>query len=1097
MAPSSLTLLITVVQRTILFVDQVGSTRQLAEIGDEAVVAIRQRLWSAINDAAAAHDGRVFSDEGDGGALVFESIDNAVSCALGLISTTRSAGIALRGGLHTGPVIPNGDGFVGMTVHTSARLCDSAPSGYVLTTSKDTPSTATCIDFGQRTLKGFAEPVGVMLLIDPAGAAPNIDKLLASATQELMPSSTLVLGDRDATFVGRRSEVEDLQAFPGIDAGVGVETFLIAGDPGAGKSVLARRRCNEMIDSGVLCLVGRADEALDDPLHEVIEPLAHLVRHAPIELLADHVVRHGDLLTRWIPGLGDRIPSAARATDAAAQPTDRRHMHEAVADLLDAASRIQPIVLLIEDIHWATPSSLEVLRQLIGGRSLPGVSIIATYRSTEVSAESPLAPFLARVGRSNNVQTAHLSPLTSADIRELVTAELPIVAAEHPMMVTPIVDHIERTTAGNALFCAQVLRHLDDHEVLARRDDALDDVITVPSTMQDLARHRVDALGDAAAEVLAAAAVLGESFRTRDLLHMSGAELDVLDVLDRAERAGLIRPEDSAGYRFRFEHALVQQALQVRMTTSERLRRHRRAADAVRAAPAKPSRAAELLRHLQASGVLADSREVVAAASRSAEDATERLALRDAVSFRQLAADTIIALDDAEPIEVAQAWIGLGLAQTAIGDKDGAVSMERAAASAREAGDWELFARIAVEFGGDLKENQAAADVSIPVALATEALQHHDAPTAIRARLLMSSALWQRQWLPYAERRPIVDEAMSIAASLGDDRIQARLLTEWHRALHGPNVAHDALEASYQLDAFAASLNDPALAFQATNIRLLVSLELGDFELTASSATAIVESAEQMRSIEGQRLHLMWRQVMSTVRGDFEEASSRLAVLEQLLEGYSPDSFKRFAAAIHFSGLWMQGEHELVYSLSPHGHDRLLTLAWFAAESGRVEDAQRFIDEAGGAQRFMAQMDYMWWHDAVGLTRSARITGDVARSAELYDAMLPYRSHNAVMGMTAFLGTAEHHLGSLARTIGRLDDAVEHFDAAVECHEQIGAAPFLALSRAELAEALARRDVPGDAARCAQLSELASKAADRLGLVLVSAELERVAPGAR
>ena len=231
------------------------------------------------------------------------------------------------------------------------------------------------------------------------------------------------------------------------------------------------------------------------------------------------------------------------------------------------------------------------------------------------------------------------------------------------------------------------------------------------------------------------------------------------------------------------------------------------------------------------------------------------------------------------------------------------------------------------------------------------------------------------------------------------------------------------------------------------------------------------------------------------MRGDFDEAGAHLASLEQLLEGYPPDVFKRFAAAMYFTSLWLQGESELIYTLTPEGDDRLLTLAWFAADAGRIEVARGRVAQAGGAQRFMAQMDYMWWHDAVGLTRASRVTDDTVSATELYAAMLPYRTHNATMGIIAFLGSAEHHLGSLARTLGRLDVAVEHFEAAIARHDRINAGPFLALSRAELAETLARRDGPGDAAWCTQLSELAQATADQLGLQLVSAELERVAPG--
>lgn len=1080
--------------RTILFVDQVGSTRKLADLGDEAMVPIRQRLWTIVRGAVDGNNGRVFSDEGDGGAAVFEEPGDAHAASLAIVRSASAADIELRVGLHTGSVVTNGDGFVGLAVHMAARLCDAAPAGFVLTTNgedeHDRESTMRFTPFGRRSFKGFPEPVDVALITDLADDAPTLDD---DASTEIAMLSSPLLFDAEGVFVGRDDDVERLVHLGSDVRPGGARVALISGEAGAGKSTLAHRVGRSFVADGALCLVGRGDDSFDDPFHEIIEPLAHLVRQAPVDLLADHVLRHGDLLTRWLPGLGDRVPSAARGHDRADLTPDRLRLYEAVVSLLRSASNVQPVVLLLEDLHRSAPPTLDLVRYLLDDHDLASLTVMVTYRSTEVDDGSPLAKLLARQARNERAENVRLGPLDRADIVGMIEAAHPKIMVSGPDLVQPLADHVVDAASGNALFCAQIIRHLDIEELLAGDPRLIASSLAVPASVKELACDRVDWLGADVAELLATASVFGERFRYRELQQIPGNTSDatLLDTLERAERAQLVRPIDVAGIEFGFGHALVRDALYERMTTSERMRRHRAAANAVRSESSGSGRASEELAHLTAAGPLADPAEVWSAASLAANDAAERLALHEAIGYRQRAVDALAETGQVSPRDQAMAVFELGRSQTAVGMAVGGITMIEAAGVARRAGDWDLFAEIAVAYGGDLKENQATVDVSGPVLLIEEALEHHTDSTTMRALLLISLALWQRQTMTLPDRRRLADEAVGIVEAAGDDRDTADVLAQRHRALHGPEVALEALTDADRLDVLARRLDDESVAFQAMNLRVMATFQLGDWPAAQRHVADRNEIGEHLRNFEGRRLELMWNHLEENIRGDFAQADTTIRQLNRLIGLYPNDVKNRFIGAAMTPRQWLQGHAALMYEMMPRAVNPHLTLSWLAAESGQLPAARHHLERSGGVARMQSQSDYMWSHDVLSLTRTARALGDSALASELSEAVLPFRECNAVMGALGFLGAIEHHLGTMATTMGEFDAAIEHYELALDRHEAMSATPFSALTWAEMATVLRRRGADGDDQRAVESAANAQRVADELGLGLVHSELER------
>ncbi len=1030
------------VEATLLFVDQVGSTRLVAERGDAAMVPIRQRLWSLFIASVAEHGGRILSDEGDGGSALFHDPAAAADAGLALLEQTRTdPDLVLRAGLNTGPVIATHTGMVGLAIHLAARVCDAAPAHHLLATAASADalrsSDSLRVDpLGVRRMKGLEDPVALCLITDRSAPPPSVDDVGQMRSSPLLEEAVDA-----ASFIGRSAEAVRLhQLLRTSDGGGGV--VAIAGEAGSGKTALAYHVAREFDAEGMLWLIGRSDETFADPFHEVTEMLRGAVLALPVEVLLDHVNRHGPIVTRLIPEIAELL-GMARPSATEILP-EKQQLFEAVGDLIAIIARARPVVLMLEDLHWTTTQTLELFRHLLRSDGLAGVSLLVTLRPNEIEPYSEVAELLAWLASEHQTQTVDLAPLGLDDVVELCHS---LVDGATDGVVDALARHLVDQTGGNALFCVEMLRSVQAEPALRSSVEVdVGSLVVVPSTVQELVVSRVQKLGRATAGVLADASVLGETFDLVDLREMS--TLDVLDALDHAERSGIVRSDDADGTTFTFGHAIVQQALYRHQTTAARLRRHRAAADALASTSTRRrARAIDRLRHLQNAGPLARAIEVVDAASLAAEIAAEKLALSTAVTFRQVAVD---ALEDAPDRERAIALAGLGRAQTAVLLQAGKATMVSAAAAAEAAGDWDLHADIAIDYGGDLKENQATVDVAEPVSLITRSLEHHVGKTARRARLLSALAVWQRQFLPCVERVAYLDEALAIARSLDDEGVLASILSQRHRALHGPNVAVEALGIADELMTIAASLGSDALAFQSLYLRAIVALELGSWEAANEAATAMVEVGGRLQNIEGRRVTAMWLSLTAQIEGRWRDASSHVDELLRILADYPQPELERFVAAVSFVPLWFEHGATLLHSLSGTTGGRHSTRAWFAAEAGFHDVARSWIAEAPTPDQLVRNMDYMWWHDVVSLTRAASALGDRALAADLYRVMLPYRDRIAMMGFAAFLGSAEHHLGTLSATLGERSRARDHFSRAAERHQAMGAVPFSELTAREL-----------------------------------------------
>lgn len=1009
-----------------------------------------------MNDAVDRAGGRVFGDMGDGAAACFATADEAAAAAMEMKASaeqTRASAeptIELRIGVHRGQVVLNGDGFIGMSVHVAARLCDAAPNGHIAASTDfcaaldSTRSSITVTPYERRVMKGIAEAMDVCLLTDPTrpqpvpGASDGRTRWSIASTPWLTERST------PRRMVGRSAEQLELHQL-GSKSDERVQLALVNGEPGIGKSTLLHSCGARFAENGRLCVIGRADEIQPAPYREFIEALAHVIPHLPDETIADHVLRHGHLLARLIPGLGHRAPPLDAAAASAGGEPERFRLFEAISDLLRSITAHQPMVILLEDLHWSTEPSLALLQHLARSVQLPSLLLIASFRPTEMHDDGPLATFLGRVAADANVTRVRLGPLEPLDVEAMV-ADLPFAG---------IADQLHAKTSGSPLFLTEMIRSFSESGQPARADDGS---LLVPNTVQELAISRVDRLGPAHRAVLADAAVLGPVFELPDVERLAAAHIDVLGTLEEAEQAGIIITHPVDDDAFVFSHALVRDAIYERISAPRRRRRHGAAADAILASAGDrlATRAAEVLRHIELSKREQAPDLIVELARSAAANSIALLDLDDAVRHQEVVVEALRRQQPKTPAHLAEtveALLGLAAAETSAGRNRGRRTFVEAAAEARAIERWDLFSEAASGYGGHLKENQAILDVSEPAGLITEALEHEPPATAMRSRLLTALAIWHRQHVPYAERRRLTNEALEIARSLEDKRNLAMVLAEIHRALHGPNSTVEALAAGHELEQLAAELGDDMIAFHSLNLRLHAEFELGDWSCLDERAEQLERVAERIGTIEGQRISLLWKATVATLEGQDRVHRQTVRELDELIASFPETVRSIMLGASSMMLPWFRGQSGALYNYS-ESFAAPFTLALFAADSGQPDLALKHVEDAGGPAELSASQNYLFFQDAVAIARTAMRSGDKGLAAELYEILTQYSGRNARMGLVAFLGAVDHHLGTLAVVLDQPAAAIEHFNAALHRHRSMNAQPWVALTLAELAGAL-------------------------------------------
>jgi DNA-binding winged helix-turn-helix (wHTH) protein/tetratricopeptide (TPR) repeat protein len=880
-------------------------------------------------------------------------------------------------------------------------------------------------------------------------------------------------------FIGRESILAGLEASLDDALGGRGHIVVISGEPGIGKTSTVDRLGARALERGMRVLAGRCYEGEGAPAYW---PWTQILRAAA--------------------GQGDRVPVLAALSSAEkesgalrSEPLDsaeaRFRLFQGVAEFLARVARAQPLLLVIDDLHWADDATLHLLRFLTRElRTLP-VLVAATTRDVahpQTAAELVLSALIG----APHVRRVYLGGLSQAETQQLVAATLPGALSASTL------QEVYALTEGNPFFVSEVTRLLADDAGTLEVEQRLG--AELPRRVREVIALRMQGLDSETRRVLSIASVIGREFNLAVLAQV--AELpraELLALLERASAARVAR-EVAAGDdhappgQYRFVHALIRETLYGALTEPQRVRYHAQVGRALEAQLGvdAEAHASELAQHFYRAASSEGVERAVFYCRRAAEQALELLAFEQAVHYYRRALDALSAQLPVDELLRFSLKLALGSALFRAGE-DGNPSLLGAAEIARRLGRPDLIGAVVLAMCGWPRFGKSGRTANLELMpLLREALAVPLADDALRVRLLCVHALNDRE-VPFDERVERTRDALAQARALGNDEVLHDALLPRILLLQTPEATEERLSLATELCEVAERLGSKERMFAAYELRVQPLLALGDLGTADREIARCEMLASELR---------LPRCALSVLRFQLERAlgDGRLDEIRALTReavrvhgqaenspGYQVSMFmwRTHERVLRGDRPWFERHVDdlasrVDRSMLLRGH-----VAYMCAAFGRLEQARacyqplldpRFLDSARDEDWLMGLVHTA---DAAGVCRDA----EAARS--LYPRLLPHAALNVThFGWLIYFGSCAHWLGVLAALIGEADGARAHFEAALDMNTRMGARPAQHRTEFEYAKLLMATEPP----RARELLRSARSGAERIGMLGLSAE---------
>jgi DNA-binding SARP family transcriptional activator/tetratricopeptide (TPR) repeat protein len=857
----------------------------------------------------------------------------------------------------------------------------------------------------------FGDRLRTRLGIAPSHETRALIEDLRRRQIEPVPAPLALARSHETMFVGRRTELARLRAcWGGVQMHRDRRIALIAGEPGVGKTRLAQQFASAAVEEGAIVLLGRCSE----------EPLA------PFEPYAEALSQ---------VGVAGALEPSGGIDDTGA----RHRLFDAVdAALTDLATR-GPVLLVIDDFHWADRGSLLLTRFLLRS-SRPGpILILGTYRDTELGRHTPLTAALSEFKQEGALDRIDLRGLPLDDVAEL---------ARSMLGSDELAPRIYARTDGNAFFVKEVLSEL-----------AQSGPQGVPESVRHAVGVRLSRMGEDANELIAAAAILGQEHDARALQATAGLQTHAAEAaLDEILRARLLRPT-AVPRRFAFAHALVREAVLDECNVLRRARLHRRAADAL-AELGTEHHLEEIAMHLFEAASTADARHAAEMLVRAGHRALDRLAYEDAAECFTRAAQALEvagADDESGPVLLAR-----GDALLRSGEPEAArTAFTHAREIAQRRGDSVLLAQAALGFAG---LGIAIVDLDAEaIARLEEALERTEDP-ALRSRVQARLAVE----LYYAPDRTQSErhgaEAVATARAFGDLSSLASALSARHVALWRPDRLEERLSVADEMIAAAREAGDRHAELQAHNWRVADLFERGEMTAWREEIARHARLAADLRLPAFEWYTPLWSAVDAMLAGRAEEAERlSLAAREAGLRAgdRNADLSVTMVRFCEHAQREVYDEADLTFvrdkiANSPAGIAYRGGYTWILAGLGETERARQ---ELHATMALTHAFDANWLSLQAELAEASVLIGDSTFAATLYERLGPYAGRPVTAGRASCsYGAVDHRLGRLATLLGRKLDAVRHLEDAIRLNDSFGCAVWRTRAQRDLTQVV--RDEP-------------------------------------
>jgi DNA-binding CsgD family transcriptional regulator len=891
-------------------------------------------------------------------------------------------------------------------------------------------------------------------------------------------------------LVGRDRELAALTGYL-QDAQRGRPSIVLCrGEPGIGKTRLAEELAGLAGERGVPTLWGVAVESEGAPPYwpwrQLLRGTVDLVGKAEID--AD--------LARIAPEV---FGGPGPAPDSLASAEDRFRQFEAVARLFRRLTADRALVLVLDDAHWADQPSVLLLRHLARTVRDEKLLMLVNHRDTEHRH----AAYFADLVREPVTRQIDLSGLTE----QAVAMQLASVLGHE--VTSGDARQVRVLTGGNPFFVGEVGRVLPAAKVAGG-------LAPVTANVREAIRSRLNRLSSDAATLIHAASVVGRDFSAAVVAPMVGATpLSCLASLDEATAAGLVEAGTIAGSH-RFTHALVRDAVEAGLSTAERVRLHRAAAETIESVHTgrMERHLSDLARHWAVAAVDADLSRAVHWISLAADEAMKALAYEEGARLYRLALS--LGEDEVDDELRCRLWLGLSGALNASTDLAGSVDASvRAAAVAVSLDRPDLLAEAALV----REANAPTALEAATIRLCEQALAVVDtADSALRARLLarLAEASIYDAWSTshgdqeYETAGRASEEALRLAEEAGDRRALEAALRARRLARSGPEGLGERAALADRMLELGREASDPHTQMWAHLWQVDAAFERGDLVRVARELETLTWCVGQVRGPHARYELLKGRAVLAQAQARFadamllaEEAFSQLTAIGDdigfheragLLNQMSHQVGAEVTGALEASGY--AGATVFERPLPTAGVIIAVANAHLLALVGRLDEAAAVYRSLGPPAEWRPSPHAVLPALAFGVNLAVELGAD-NDVATLVTRLGAYRGHHVCSGagQVAYFGPVELWTGHGLAQLGRFDEAVADLETAVDVCAANGAAGYLAEAQYELASALVRRRRPGDIAWARHLLATSSRQTSALGMGVIAAKVNALAEG--
>ena len=750
--------------------------------------------------------------------------------------------------------------------------------------------------------------------------------------------------------------------------------------------------------------------------------------------------------------------------------------------LIEQLSKERPLVLLIDDLHEADSSSLELLHLIATALPSSKVTIMVGVRPPTGQANTHISEIIARLTRLPHVQVSQLETFSLQQV-------FSYFESQGVKLTNSLGQAIYECSGGNPLLVNQIAG------LMPQRSEELSSAASISEALlrtgaQALIHSQLKSLRDETKAVLQTASVFGRSFTLSNVFAMNVAPSDsILVHLDLAEREGIVQSsEDAMGYVFC--NRLVRDALYQQLPRVKRMTLHAAAGSALAKLRETGGRTtlSEIAYHLCQAAPLSGADQACSFAVKAAEEAVTRHGYDEAAQLYEAAIETLD-LGAPDPARRVELLLALGTVRFRAGEVAVAKQLfERGGSLARTMGSSDHLAKAALGYA--LEEESSLLDAK-RIAFLQEGLSSLAGSSKSQRALLTGRLAVARYFTcDLQETIRLARTAVDMARKEPDPATLAYALRCLHYTLLAPSTISERVAIVDELLVLAKATGDKEAELRGLLARIMDSLQEGELHKVDADISRYSVLAEELSQPQYTARTAYLRAMRSLTQGRLNQA---IALFEELptgaQNGVTTGAFSLLFALRREQGRLRELEDTLRESIgrAPERSFRRAALCFCLVSSEKTDEAIRILKEmcAGGLAQVPADLE--WLGTVACLAEVAVKTKCLEEAKALREALRPFYDQQGVLGMaSATTGPLSRHLGLLEFFLGEYDPAIALFEHAVLRSSQTNQKLFELHARTDLFHALRKRNQREDLKRAATLEQEVRRSCTDLGLIALT-----------